>query len=72
MYRLGDRAACIAGVKRKLHVFPVDFDFDQALAERIRGIQLVHGIPTTGVLDEETAQAAGVSSLVKDSYGTAQ
>lgn len=64
MYRLGDKAACIASVKRRLGVSPVDFFFDDLLAQRIRGIQLVHGIPVTGVLDAETAQAAGVGDVM--------
>lgn len=66
MYRPGDRDFCIADVKRRLGVFPVDHEFDQLLAERVRGIQLVSGIPVTGVLDSETAEAAGVSHLLRE------
>lgn len=64
MYRQGDRAACIADVRRRLGVMPVVPLFDALLAQRIRGIQMVSGIPVTGVLDAETAQAAGVSDLM--------
>lgn len=65
-YKQGDKDACIADVKRRLSVFPVDSDFDQALAERVRGIQMVSGIPVTGVLDVETAEAAGVAHLLRE------
>lgn len=66
MYRQGDKALCIADVKRRLSVFPVDTEFDQALAERVRGIQMISGIPVTGVLDVETAEAAGVAYLLRE------
>ena len=65
MLRQGDQAPCIAAVKRRLQVFPVDMTFDSLLAQRVRGIQLVHGIPTSGVLDAETAEAAGVAHLIE-------
>jgi hypothetical protein len=60
MWRQGDRDPHIAYVKRKLGIFPVDQEFDSSLAQRLRGIQLVYRIPVTGVLDEETSQAAGL------------
>lgn len=66
MYRQGDKALCIADVKRRLAVFPVDHIFDQQLAERVRGIQAVFNIPVTGVLDVETAEAAGVAHLLPE------
>lgn len=65
MYRKGMSAPCIANIKRRLHVFPVDKEFDELLAQRIRGVQLVHKIPTTGVLDVETAEACGVADLLE-------
>ena len=67
-YRKGDSAPCIANVKRKLNVFPVDTSFDDLLAQRVRGIQSVFGIPVSGVLDSETAAAAGVSHLMEDRW----
>lgn len=66
MYRMGDIDPCIADVKRRLCVFPVDTRFDDLLAQRVRGIQLVHGIPVSGVLDRETAEAAGVADVVRE------
>ena len=73
IYRQGDRAACIAAIKRRLGVFPVSDQFDDLLAQRIRGIQTIFKIPATGVLDVETADAAGVLGLLEErSWTTAQ
>jgi len=66
MYRQGDRNPCIADVKRCLSVFPVSDEFDASLAERLRGIQLVFGLPVNGVLDAHTAQAAGVLPVFRE------
>lgn len=64
MWKPGDRDPHIAYVKRKLGIFPVDQEFDSSLAQRIRGIQLMYGIPITGNLDVETSRAAGL--VLKD------
>ena len=67
-YRKGDSAPCIANVKRRLNVFPIDTSYDDLLAQRVRGIQSVFGIPITGALDSETADAAGVSHLLEERW----
>lgn len=66
MYRQGDTAPCIANVKRRLAVFPVSNEFDDLLAQRLRGIQTVHGMRADGVLNVETADAAGVLGLLEE------
>lgn len=68
MYRKGMSHPCLAAVRRRLNVFPVSHEFDDLLAQRIRGIQLVHGIPVTGLLDAETAEAAGVADVVESPW----
>lgn len=69
MYRKGMSHPCIANIKRRMHVFPIDREFDELLAQRVRGVQFVHKIPITGVLDEETAQACGVADLMEPAWG---
>lgn len=70
MYRKGMSHPCIANIKRRMNVFPVDREFDELLAQRIRGIQLVFKIPITGVLDAETAEACGVADLLEPVWKT--
>lgn len=64
--RPGDSDPVLVNVKRRLGVFPLDDQFDDRLAMRVRGLQNVFGLPITGVIDERTAVKAGIEGLVRD------
>lgn len=47
----GDESPVIATCKRKLGVFPADEVFTDALAQRIRGLRLAHGLEMGELID---------------------
>lgn len=65
LVRPGDTGPHILLVKRRLGVAPFDEVFDDALAQRIRGIQMVFGLRPTGCLDETTLTAAGLEEVFR-------
>lgn len=59
---IGDSDPRIATCKRKLGVSPVDECFTEPLAQRVRGLQLVHGLEPNGLIDEQVLSILGVSA----------
>ena len=56
----GDCSPIIEACKRLLGVFPVDEFFSDALAQRIRGVQLMAGVEKHGLIDEDLLDRLGV------------
>lgn len=50
---VGDESPAIESVKRKLGLDPVDGVFTPELAQRVRGMQLLHGLEANGLIDHE-------------------
>jgi len=59
---IGDVDPRIATCKRKLGVSPVDECFTDALAQRVRGLQMVHGLVPNGLIDDRVFSILGVVS----------
>lgn len=49
---IGQHDPVLAVVKARLGVVPADEEFTEALAQRVRGLQLVHGMKPDGLVDE--------------------
>lgn len=49
---VGDESPVLTDVKRKLGLDPVDAVFTAELAQRVRGMQLLHGLETNGLIDQ--------------------
>lgn len=58
---VGDESPLIATCKRKLGVFPDDEVFTVPLAQRVRGLQLAHGLETSGFIDGDVLRILEVS-----------
>lgn len=61
---LGDTGPLIVTVKRRLNFATVDDVFDQALHQRLRGIQATRGLEVHGCLDRPTLDVLGIPSGV--------
>lgn len=55
---LGSQGADVDLVRRKLNA-PQGTEYDQDLEARVRGVQRRNGIPVTGIVDADTADAIG-------------
>lgn len=60
---VGDVDPLVAACKRKLGVSPVDEVFSESLAQRVRGIQLVHGLEPNGLIDGSVLSILGVERI---------
>jgi murein L,D-transpeptidase YcbB/YkuD len=59
---VGDESPVLEAVKRKLGLDPLDGVFTAELAQRVRGLQLLHGMETNGLIDQEFLSLLGLEA----------
>ena len=59
---VGDSDPVIALVKRRLNVFPDDENFNNLLAQKLRGFQQVRGLFPDGILTDSVLVELGISA----------